>query len=102
MQVYYVYIMTNTKRGTLYIGVTNDLKRRMIEHKEGSVEGFTKKYDLKMLVYFQAYAYISQAIAREKQLKQWHRDWKINLIEEQNKEWDDLYEKIFTEKGLGS
>jgi len=95
MKIYYVYILTNQPRGTLYIGVTNDLQRRMIEHRKGCVEGFTKKYDLKMLVYFQAYGDVFQAITREKQLKRWHRDWKINLIEETNNEWNDLYEKIF-------
>jgi len=95
MKIYYVYILTNQPRGTLYIGITNDLQRRIIEHREGTVEGFTKKYDLKRLVYFQAYADVFRALAREKQLKRWHRDWKINLIEEQNNEWVDLYKKIF-------
>jgi putative endonuclease len=97
MMSHVVYIITNKRHGTLYIGVTNNLKRRIIEHKFGAIKGFTQKYDLKILVYFEQFDYIKNAIYREKQLKRWHRDWKINLIEEQNPMWHDLYEKTFGE-----
>ncbi len=86
----YVYILTNEPHGTLYIGVTSDLLRRMVEHKQGLIGGFTKKYGLKHLVYFETYPAIQDAIAREKQLKNWHRDWKINHINTHNPEWLDL------------
>lgn len=87
----YVYILTNQKRGTLYIGVTSDLIKRVYEHKTKVVEGFTKRYGLSQLVYYETFAQILSAIEREKQLKRWHRDWKINLIENENKDWVDLY-----------
>ncbi|MAB48085.1 MAG: excinuclease ABC subunit C [Flavobacteriaceae bacterium] len=87
---YYLYILTNKKNGTLYIGVTNDLERRIFEHKNKLIEGFTKKYDLTQLVYFESYQYINDAIRREKNMKKWKRQWKINLIEEENSDWKDL------------
>jgi len=87
---YYVYILSNKKNGTLYIGVTNDLERRMFEHKNKLIQGFSSKYELFKLVYFEAFQYINDAIRREKQLKNWNRQWKIDLIEGQNKEWNDL------------
>ena len=87
---YYVYILSNKKNGTLYIGMTNNLERRMLEHKSKSIEGFTKKYDLDKLMYFETYKYVNEAITREKRLKKWERQWKINLIEEDNLNWDDL------------
>lgn len=86
---YYVYIMTN-KSKTLYIGVTSDLVRRVFEHKNKKIPGFTSKYRITKLVYYEQYQNVSEAIAREKQLKNWHRPWKINLIEESNKKWADL------------
>ena len=86
----YVYIMTNQPHGTLYIGVTSDGMRRIAEHKQGLVKGFTKKYGLKMVVHLETFSSITDAIAREKQLKRWHRDWKINLINEHNPKWLDL------------
>ena len=86
----YVYMMTNEPYGTLYIGVTSDGFRRTYEHKYGLVEGFTKKYGLKMLVHLEVFERIEDAIAREKQLKRWHRDWKINVINEHNPDWKDL------------
>jgi putative endonuclease len=95
MKIYAVYILTNNPLGTLYIGVTNDLKRRIQEHRLGIIDGFTKKYGLKKLVYVEQFQYINNAIAREKQLKQWHREWKINLITKHNPQWNDLYETIF-------
>ncbi len=95
MKTYVVYILANNPLGTLYIGVTNDLKRRMNEHKLGLVDGFTKKYGLKKLVYVEQFRYINDALTREKQFKRWHREWKINLISEHNPQWADLYEIIF-------
>ena len=86
----YVYIMSNEPHGTLYIGVTSDLIRRLYEHKHGLIEGFTKKYNLKRLAYFETYESIEAAIAREKQLKAWRRDWKIDLVNATNPEWEDL------------
>nr|WP_313789965.1 GIY-YIG nuclease family protein [uncultured Allomuricauda sp.] len=87
---YYVYILANKKNGTLYIGISNDLERRIAEHKNKQVNGFTKKYSLHQLVYFETYQYINDAILREKRLKKWKRQWKIDLIEEDNHEWNDL------------
>ena len=81
--------MTNSSK-TLYIGVTNDLIRRVYEHKNKMIEGFTKKYNLTKLVYFETFNRIEDAIRREKQLKNWHRKWKINLIESVNKDWKDI------------
>ena len=78
------------KNGTLYIGMTNDLERRMFEHKHKIIDGFTSKYELDKLMYFEQFQYINDAIKREKQLKNWNRQWKIDLIESENKEWKDL------------
>ena len=89
---YYIYILASQKNGTLYIGVTNDLERRVLEHKQKRNEGFSSKYNVNMLVYFESFQYINDAILREKRLKRWNRQWKINLIEEENKEWNDLSE----------
>ncbi|WP_313790129.1 GIY-YIG nuclease family protein [Flagellimonas olearia] len=87
---YYVYILTNHKNGTLYIGMTNNLQRRVQEHKSGKLKGFTQRYGLHILVYYEFHQYVSNAILREKQLKKWKRSWKIRLIEEQNPHWVDL------------
>lgn len=87
---YYVYILTNFNNTTLYIGITNDLDRRIYEHKNELIDGFTKKYKLKKLVYFEECGQIMDAIEREKQLKNWHRDWKINLIKTVNPGFKDL------------
>jgi putative endonuclease len=89
---YYVYILASKKNGTIYIGVTNDLPNRVLQHKQKTNEGFTSKYDITLLVYFEQFQYIDQAIKREKQLKNWNRDWKLKLIEAENKEWKDLSE----------
>src|SRR5438105_15868433 len=89
---YFVYIMTNKPNGTLYIGVTDDIVRRAWEHREGLTKGFTKKYGLKRLVYFEEFAYIDDAIAREKLLKTWLRAWKVRLIKGVNPDWRDLAE----------
>jgi len=91
---YYVYILTNKNNKVLYIGVTNDLERRIFEHKNKLVEGFTKKYNLNKLIYYEMTEDISSAIEREKQLKNWHRDWKINLIKSFNPMWKDLGENF--------
>jgi putative endonuclease len=95
MKNYCVYILANKRRGTLYVGVTGELQRRMIEHKQGKIKGFTQKYDLKVLVYVELYKYVKDAIRREKMLKNWRRESKINLIEEFNSEWEDLYDQYF-------
>ncbi len=89
--MYYVYIMTNRMYGTLYIGVTNHIARRAWEHKNGVQKGFTKKYSLDVLVYYEAHRSIVNAIRREKRLKHWNRAWKIALIETLNPNWEDLY-----------
>lgn len=91
MHSYYVYILASKHDGVLYIGVTNHLARRIQEHKEGAVEGFTKRYYVDRLVYVERFDYIDQALAREKALKRWKRAWKIELIEKMNPEWSDLY-----------
>mgnify|MGYP001470585033 FL=1 len=91
---YYVYIMASKRNGTLYIGVTNHLIRRVYEHKNGLLEGFTKKYKIDNLVYYELTTTIESAIKREKQLKKWNRQWKINLIEKNNPGWDDLYSEL--------
>ena len=91
---YYVYILTNKRNGTLYIGVTNDLIRRVYEHKTNAIEGFSKKYSTHTLIYYEELSDINAALGREKQLKKWKRLWKLKLIESLNPNWDDLYEKI--------
>ena len=94
MKQYFLYIMASKKNGTLYIGVTNNLARRVYEHKEGLIEGFTKKYNVKILVYYEVYNDMYEAIKREKAMKKWLRKWKIELIEKTNPDWKDLYEEI--------
>ena len=91
---FWVYILTDKVYGTLYVGVTKSLSRRIWEHKEGLVSGFTKRYGLKTLVYYEEYSGAQDAIAREKAIKKWHRDWKINKIQEFNPSWSDLYEDL--------
>lgn len=90
MKSYYVYILASQRNGTLYVGVTNNLKNRLEQHKSGDTEGFTKKYNVKKLVHFEQTESIETAITREKQLKNWQRSWKIELIEKENPEWRDL------------
>lgn len=91
---YFVYIITNFTNTTLYIGVTNNLARRIFEHKQELVDGFSKKYKLKKLVYYEQYYDIREAIAREKQLKNWHTNWKINLIKRENPDLKELLEDV--------
>ena len=92
---YYVYIMASRPNGTLYIGMTSNLARRVYEHKKNMNEGFTKKYGVHRLVYYEHTNDVNAAITREKQMKKWKRQWKINLIEKENPEWEDLYEGLF-------
>ncbi len=95
----YVYIMSNFKRTTFYIGVTNNLLRRVMEHREGKIPGFTQRYKLKYLVYYEESDSIKVAIAREKQLKNWHREWKTNLIKSMNPEMRDLTRGLLDGEG---
>jgi putative endonuclease len=90
----FVYLMANRRNGTLYAGVTTNLRRRVWEHREGVVEGFTKTYGVKTLVWFEPHASIHDAIAREKAIKRWRRAWKLALIERENPLWRDLYDDI--------
>jgi putative endonuclease len=90
----FVYIMANRRNGTLYIGVTSDLAKRAWEHREGRMEGFTKKYGCKMLVWFERHDTIGSAITREKQMKEWQRAWKLRAIEETNPGWNDLFDLV--------
>jgi putative endonuclease len=94
MADYHVYLLTNKPRGTLYVGVTNDLVRRIHEHREGLVRGFTKTYGLKQLVYFERYDTPTLAIQREKNIKHWSRAWKLELVNSSNPQWRDLYNDI--------
>ncbi len=90
----YIYILANKKNGTIYTGVTNDIVRRVFEHRQGFVDGFSKKYDLKSLVYFDSFESIYDAITMEKRIKRWRREWKLALIEKLNPDWQDLYEQL--------
>ena len=94
MKEYYVYILASKKNGTLYIGITSNLIKRIYEHKNSLVEGFTQKYCVHRLVYYEATNDVESAITREKRLKKWHRKWKIDLIEKNNPEWRDLYHDL--------
>jgi putative endonuclease len=93
---YFVYILANQRNGTLYIGVTGDLIRRVREHKNKIADGFTKKYDVDKLVWFEETTEVESAIIKEKQLKKWNRKWKLELIEKTNPSWKDLYYKLTT------
>lgn len=89
-----VYILASKRNGTLYVGVTSNLVQRMFQHRENLADGFTKKYGVHLLVWFEQHASMDQAILREKQIKKWRREWKIKLIEEQNPTWRDLWGEI--------
>ena len=91
MSNYYVYILASKRNGTLYIGVTDDILKRMQEHKYGVYEGFSKKYSVHRLVYFEIFEQASDSIKRERQLKEWKRQWKVELIEKHNQQWNELY-----------
>lgn len=88
---FYVYILASRYKGTPYVGITNDIKSRVFEHKEGKIKGFTQKYNVKRLVYYEDFDYVNEAIEREKKLKKWPRRWKIKIIDEMNPSWKDLY-----------
>jgi putative endonuclease len=90
---YFVYILASKRNGTLYVGVTRDLERRMREHKNGLFDGFTKCYGVHKLVYYEQHELISEALQREKNIKKWNRAWKMKLIEKDNPEWKDLAEE---------
>ena len=100
MKTYYVYIMASKKNGTLYTGVTNDLIRRVWQHKNDINEGFTKKYGVHRLVWYEATNDVRGAIQREKQMKKWRRQWKINLIEEEDPDWSDPYDALLGENSI--
>jgi putative endonuclease len=93
-KTYYVYILASKRNGTLYIGVTNDLERRLYEHRNNLIDGFTRRYRVHHLVYFESVNNIHAALQREKQLKRWTRKWKMDLIEKENPEWYDLAENF--------
>ena len=94
MSQYCVYILASAKYGTLYTGITSDLVKRVFQHKENFADGFTKKYKVHHLVYYELHTDVREAILREKQIKKWKRDWRINLIERSNPHWLDLYEGL--------
>lgn len=94
MKRFFVYILASRKNGTLYIGVTNDIARRVFEHRSGVVEGFTARHSIKRLVHFEEHATAEEAIQREKTIKKWPRQWKIDLIEKGNPNWFDLYRHL--------
>ncbi len=90
----FVYIMASRRNGTIYIGVSSDLVKRVWQHKEGLADSFTKKYGCKLLVWFEQFGDIEMAIVREKQMKEWQRPWKLRVIEEMNPKWNDLYTSL--------
>jgi putative endonuclease len=92
--LFYVYLLASQKQGTLYLGVTNDLLRRVYQHKEKLLPGFTSRYDVRRLVWFEVYDDPTTAIEREKEIKKWRRAWKVDLIEKANPDWRDLYSEI--------
>ena len=94
MRSYYVYILASKRNGALYIGVTSDLKKRVHQHKNNLINGFTKKYRVHHLAYFETTNNIRSAIQREKQMKEWKREWKIRLVQQVNPEWNDLYDTL--------
>ena len=93
-QQYYVYILASKRNGTLYIGISSNLKDRIYKHKQGIYDGFTKKYKVNKLVYYEVYTDVRDSIAREKQLKNWKREWKIQLIKKDNPAWRDLFDDL--------
>jgi putative endonuclease len=100
MNSYWVYILCSKRNGTLYVGVTNNLIRRVYEHKQKLIDGFTKKYDINKLIYTEEFNDVYAAIYREKCIKKWNRSWKLKLIEQYNPEWEDLYVQMFTEEAI--
>ena len=94
MRSYYVYILASKRNGTLYIGVTSDLKKRVYQHKNNLIDGFTKRYKVHHLVYFEETSDVRSALQREKHMKIWKREWKIRLVQQMNPDWDDLYDTL--------
>ena len=94
MKSFYAYIMANRRNGTIYVGSTSDIVKRVWQHKSKLIPGFTMKYDVSLLVYYEIHSTIFEAARREKRFKNWPRKWKLNLIEKENPEWKDLYEEI--------
>ena len=94
MNQYFVYILASKRNGTLYIGITRNLVKRVYEHKHNKVEGFTEKYEVHRLVWYEDCGDVREAITKEKQLKKWNRKWKLALIEKTNPEWQDLYDEL--------
>lgn len=101
-RAFYVYLLSNGRNGTLYCGVTNDLIRRVQEHRDGLASGFTAEHGVDILVWYETHDYIDQAILREKRIKRWRRAWKIELIESSNPHWLDLYGELVARSGLAS
>ena len=97
---YWVYVLASKRNGTLYCGVSSDLIKRVWQHKNDVIDGFTKKHQVKRLVYFEAHQEVQGALGREKRIKKWKRDWKLRLIEEKNPEWRDLYDQIAGSAGF--
>ena len=95
MKAGHVYIMASKRNGTLYIGVTSDLQQRVWQHREGIIEGYSKRYGCKMLVWYSQFDDLQEARRKELQMKEWNRLWKLRVIEEMNPEWDDLFESLF-------
>jgi len=95
MKQYYVYLLASEQNGTLYTGITSDLKKRIWEHKNNIIKSFTKKYDVHNLVYYEIHGDVEQALLREKKIKKWRRTWKLKLIESMNPKWEDLYDELF-------
>ena len=93
-KLYFVYILASKRNGTLYIGIANNLLKRIDQHKQNIIEGFTERYSVHRLVYFEQYRDVHAAIRREKQLKKWNRQWKLELIEKDNPDWRDLFEEL--------
>ena len=100
MKSFYVYMLCSGRNGTLYIGVTSDLIKRVYEHKNNLADGFTKRYNVHSLVWYEVYASAELAIQREKQIKKWQRPWKLRLIEELNPQWKDLYDNLLEIPGF--
>ncbi len=93
-RIYHVYIMASDRNGTLYVGVSSDLARRVYEHRHGATGGFTRRYGVKRLVYMEHFDDVEYALQRERQIKKWNRSWKLELIEKANPQWLDLYDKL--------
>ncbi|MDG5496718.1 GIY-YIG nuclease family protein [Niveispirillum sp. BGYR6] len=93
-RTYHVYIMASDRNGTLYVGITSDLARRVYEHRQGAMAGFTKRYGVKRLVYMEPFDDVEHALRRERQIKKWNRNWKLELIEKTNPQWLDLYDQL--------